>query len=180
MAITFSGNNLESYSFTSVDQLVGLRSFKDNDLIITFKTTNLNDTILKSLTISSSSLNTDIITMLVNCENDTNGYSAAITPINTLISVLNAFGFNVFYDDKPIKLNQNTINYLKNVNAIGFEYLNITSEGIIIYLNDMKRPTYASDLIGFKDCDFSKLESFKVYNISMLINNLVTSEDAAK
>lgn len=168
MANTFSGTNNELYEISDVQQLVGLRSYKNRSIRLSVRKSTIDSAIYTSVVIYNESLTVDIISMLVSCENDVLGVSDAIIGRDEMISVLAAFGFNVSFSNK-IELDESTIQFLKTVYAVGYNYFKITEDGVILYLQNMTDPINAKKFTGYDACDFSKFylsdAPKSVYNI---------------
>ncbi len=175
MATTFSGTNNEIYQISDFEQIVGLRSTKNTKLRLRVLTVNCCSAIIKSVQIYDEGAANCVISSLPYSitEVGATGCSSCLINYDDILRVLNAFGFNVEFSE-PIRLSMKTLNFLKTLNSIGYQYMKFTDAGIYFYLTSMDQGQLGNDFIGFHDCDFSPLSVKEIYNIKHLIEKVTT------
>lgn len=174
MATTFSGTNLEQYQISDFDQLVGIRSNTNRDLVIRTTTYDISDAVVKSIQVYNKSVENGavIISLPFKVLNSASSkYSSAVISSDEIIRLLNAFGFNVAFGEK-VRLSVKTLNFLKSLYNIGYQYMKFTESGIYFYLSSLDEGQLGDKFNGFHDCDFSPLDTKEIYNISHLIDKV--------
>ena len=175
MATTFSGNTAELRQISDFEQIVGLKSTKNDNLRLRVLTTNCGSAVIKSVQVYDEGAAGCVIGSFPYSviESGTISYSNGLLNYDDIVRILNAFGFNVEFGEK-VRLSVKTINFLRTLNSIGYQYMKFTNSGIYFYLTAMDQGQLGNSFTGFHDCDFSPLDVKEIYNIKHLIEKVTT------